>query len=190
MKKLLAALAFAVLGPLTSLAISIDEVNNNPERYKKLFENADGIVYVDTNSVESLRYSPPFYTMRGDTYLASYNRDFIARVTLTVDYDYKQSGDSLAQKVDTQNKQKIISKEQRQRQIILEIMKNSGMICSRTNIIGWHIDGTSPMKMKEAYNEPVTLKNWIYIPANYLFYQYYEQPFQLDFSNPQEPWNF
>lgn len=48
--------------PISALAISLEELQNNTDSYVKILEGKPGTVYVDVNSIHSLRYAPPYYT--------------------------------------------------------------------------------------------------------------------------------
>ncbi|KXB93791.1 hypothetical protein HMPREF3191_00209, partial [Veillonellaceae bacterium DNF00626] len=54
-KRLLATLFPVVFMPYMIFAISLSTIQNNPSQYEKVFENAAWTIYVDTNSIESLR---------------------------------------------------------------------------------------------------------------------------------------
>lgn len=56
-------------------------------------ENQSCAVYVDTNSIQSLRYSPPYYTLKGDTYIVTYANESIYKYNTAFNYDYNKSSE-------------------------------------------------------------------------------------------------
>lgn len=69
MKKILALAAALLLTPFTALAISLSDIQNNPDQYVLVLRQTTINTYVDSNSIASLRYDPPYYAMGGDVYL-------------------------------------------------------------------------------------------------------------------------
>lgn len=84
-KRLLATLFPIVFMPYMIFAISLGTIQNNPSQYEKVFENAERTVYVDTNSIESLRYSPPYYTLKAKFYNISYSAERIIEYNMVFD---------------------------------------------------------------------------------------------------------
>lgn len=97
-KRLLATLFPIVFMPYMIFAISLSTIQNNPSQYEKVFENADGTYYVDTNSIESLRYSPPYYTLKAKFYNIFYSEDQIIECNIVFDYDYNYSLETMSKK--------------------------------------------------------------------------------------------
>ena len=97
-KRLLATLFPIVFMPYMIFAISLGTIQNNPSQYKKVFENAAWTVYVDTNSIEPLRYSPPYYTLKSKLYTVFYSGNNILDYTIAIDYDYNYSLESMIKK--------------------------------------------------------------------------------------------
>ncbi len=90
-KRLLATLFPLVFMPYMIFAISLGTIQKNPSQYKKVFEDAAWTTYVDTNSIESLRYSPPYYTLKAKFYNISYSEED-EKIKLIIQSIYKNSG--------------------------------------------------------------------------------------------------
>ena len=63
MKKILLLLLGLILIPFSAFAISLSEIQSDPGRYVKVAEGQTTTMYVDSYSIQSLRYAPPYYTM-------------------------------------------------------------------------------------------------------------------------------
>lgn len=66
MQKFIVTILFLILMPFYSWAVSLEELQSNPERYIKMNESQSDINYMDVESIQSLRYEPPYYTLQGD----------------------------------------------------------------------------------------------------------------------------
>lgn len=95
MKKLLALSTAIFLTPLTALAISLSDIENNPDEYVLVGKNAKVNLYVDSYSIASLRYDPPYYAMSSDIYMVMYSINSILKTNLTATYDYNRCFKSL-----------------------------------------------------------------------------------------------
>lgn len=179
MKCLLAITAGLLLAPVTALAISMSDITNNPDQYKKVLEGTDFITYIDTNSIESLRYSPPFYTMRCKFYVASYNRDLIYESTATVDYNYSRSLTALTDKIYAENVKGGYkdTKEQMLQKVHNEKYRDDGTHISLTNTKQWHLDGKFVGDIKPAYGLTHNYYTRIGAVASELFKEYYNELF-------------
>lgn len=60
---LVASLIPSSLAPLIASAISLNELQSDPNRYIVIDEDKTYTIYIDSNSIESIRYYPPYYTM-------------------------------------------------------------------------------------------------------------------------------
>lgn len=59
MKKILIILLAILCIPISSFAISLSTLENNPQRYEDLGGSTGIELYLDYNSVQSLVYNPP-----------------------------------------------------------------------------------------------------------------------------------
>lgn len=168
-----------LLSPVTALAISMSDLTNNPNQYKKVHEDNDVITYIDTSSVESLRYSPPYYTMRCKYYMASYNRGAIYESTITVDYDYARSMDTLVTKILDEDRKMGIEEtnDQIYKKFDAEKYKDDGLRVSLTNIKRWTLDGQFKGDIPPSYGTTNHYNTRIGIVAAQLFKEYYHEAF-------------
>lgn len=177
MKRLLSALAAAVLVPFSASAISVSDITDNPDQYAKLHEDADFVTYIDLNSIESLRYSPPYYTIKGNTYGVSYNRDMILGYTITVDYDYNRRFKAVMARhiIENNNSQSKLSNEQLIEKIKSDYESNTGMKASVKNLTFWHLDGTLRGTRPDENNMALVPQTRNFDVADYMFYRYYNE---------------
>lgn len=179
MKYLLASAAIFLLAPVSAMAISLSEITDNPSQYKQLLEDKNHILYLDTNSVESLRYSPPYYTMRGTFYLVSYSSNEITSITLTADYDYNRSARSIRNiiaKYDVQNNV-YETKDSFWEKYCREKNNDCGISMSTTELNIWDLDGNFINNAPSAYNKTPNFESNGYQMASDLFEQYYNEEF-------------
>lgn len=100
MKKLLLTFLFLLVLtiPLSVLAISLDELQSNPNKYVNIHESQSASDYVDIDSIQAIRYAPPYYTMKAKCYLVSYDYTRIMHSTLMINYDYNRTLKTLVSK--------------------------------------------------------------------------------------------
>ncbi len=179
MRRLLAATAALFLTPITAMAISMSELTSNPEQYNKIVEERDHIIYIDTNTIESLRYSPPYYTMRCNFYIASYSGNNIYESTITIDYDYNRSMITLMRKILDEDQRNGISdtKEQLFKKLEIELTKDEGMRVSLTNVKRWDLDGNLTGELSPAYGITHVYGKSFWAIGSCLFKLYYNEPF-------------
>lgn len=73
--------------PFHTSAISLDELQDNPQQYQMICQNAEYAIFVDSGSIESLRYSPPYYTLKCTAYHVNYLENIISLSTVNISYD-------------------------------------------------------------------------------------------------------
>lgn len=95
MKKILLLLLGLILIPFSAFAISLSEIQSDPGRYVKVAEGQTTTMYVDSYSIQSLRYAPPYYTIQGKIYYVSYTGNCIEKSTVIFNYDYDRSSVNL-----------------------------------------------------------------------------------------------
>ena len=69
MKKILIILLAILCIPISSYAMSLSTLQNNSSRYLRIDDNYETATYLDTYSVKSIRYAPPYYTLSATIYL-------------------------------------------------------------------------------------------------------------------------
>lgn len=79
MKKILLLLLGLILIPFSAFAISLSEIQSDPGRYVKVAEGQTTTMYVDSYSIQSLRYAPPYYTQFKERYTMSHIQVIVLR---------------------------------------------------------------------------------------------------------------
>lgn len=97
MTKLLLLVLF-ILIPLTSNAISLNELRNNPTKYKLVYSDSSGDQYVDNDTINVIRYAPPYYVISFTSYLVSYEYNVLSELHNTYFYDYNNNISTLLEK--------------------------------------------------------------------------------------------
>ena len=176
-KRLLAILFPIVLMPYMIFAISLSTIQNNPSQYKKIFGNAEWPAYVDTNSIESLRYSPPYYILQAKFYHILYPEEIIIESNMVFDYDYNYSLKTMSKKI--AKDYPYYSVDEKLKLLIQSMDKNSGMTCCINKAHVWTLDGsavgtTSPYRRAKC--EP---RGIFYKLGSYIFLKHYNKPFGI-----------
>lgn len=179
-KRLLAILFPIVFMPYMIFAISLGTIQNNPSQYEKVFENAAFTAYVDSNSIESLRYSPPYYTLKAKFYHIDYSEDRIFEINIVFDYDYNYSLETMSKKIIKDYP--YYSEDEKVKLLIQSMDKNSGMTLCINKTHVWTLDGsyigTSPPDHRIKCNS----RGGFYKLGSYIFSKYYDRPFGVSFK--------
>lgn len=180
MKKILSILLAILCIPISAFAISLTTLQNNPERYLKVNEGSDATIYLDTYSVKSIRYAPPYYTLSAKIYFVHYPYDYISLCSQTFNYDYNYSMSSTVKRI-------IIYMNQNDETIDYDVVtsrtetalqEHSGITYSMTHLAAWKFQG---QLLKTPSNETISddaaypeISYWI---AQAVFKTYYNQDF-------------
>ena len=89
---------FLILLPLTTNAISLQEIKDNPSKFKYIYADNKGDGYIDINSINVIRYAPPYYVINSSLYLVDYSNNAIAQLNSTYFYDYNNNVSSTLEK--------------------------------------------------------------------------------------------
>lgn len=180
MKKILIILLAILCIPLSSYAITLSTLHNNPDRYLKVDEDSTAAMYLDTYSVKSIRYSPPYYTLSAKTYFVLYPYDYISLCTQTFNYDYNYSMHYTLTRIVSDMNQNgemldddvIISRAQ------TAVQENSGITYSMTYLASWKFNG---QLLKDSAHETISddaaYPERPYWMAQAVFKTYYNQDF-------------
>lgn len=97
-KKILHLCSIAILIPFHTLAISLNELQSNPERYAIASKDVSlsTTCYTDLRTIKVLRYSPPYLTLQAKLYLVSYDRNTILENLAIFHYDTTRSFTALS----------------------------------------------------------------------------------------------
>ena len=76
-----------LITPICSNAISLQEINNNPSKYIKVYSDNLNEKYIDLNSIQIIRSDPPFYIINSISYLIAYDYKIIQQTNSSYYYD-------------------------------------------------------------------------------------------------------
>ena len=171
MKRLLAALIPLALAPLSTFAISLSEIQDNPQKYIKVVEDANAAFYVDVDSIKSLRYSPPYYTLQCSMLLVAYDANRILDFTETFNYDLKKSPGTRYRTYETSNS--AYTEEQILKMAWNDAKNDCGVIFSSAAGNFYDFDGAFLRESPPLRAEKAELGSNIYICADFMFNKYY-----------------
>lgn len=147
--------------PFHTSAISLDELQDNPQQYQMIYQNAECAIFVDSDSIESLRDSPPYYTLKCTSYLVGYLQDVIGSFTINISYD-------ISYRDFNSNKRKI---------------SELGIYISNHLEDRWSLNGNYHLYKPESDNSDCGINSPAYHVANYLFYKAYDEYYGPRFGN-------
>ena len=147
--------------PFHTSAISLQEIQNNPQKYQMIYQNAKCAFFVDSGSIESLRYSPPYYTLKCTYYSVDYLRDYIFSSTMNISYN-------ISHRYFNPNKRK---------------MSELGIYISTHDEDTWSLNGNYRPYHPFFYNGDGDINSSAYHVANYLFYKTYNEYYGPKFGN-------
>ncbi len=176
-KRLLATLFPIVFMPYMIFAISLGTIQNNPSQYEKVFENAAFTTYVDPNSIESLRYSPPYYTLKAKFYHIDYSEDRILEFNIVFDYDYNYSLETISKKIIKDYP--YYSVDEKFELLLQSMDKNSGMTCCINEAHDWTLDGSDAGTSPPYPRTKCGPRSIFYKLGSYIFSKYYDRPFGI-----------
>ena len=97
LKKCIFLVAILTSVSLISNAISLYDLQHS-NQYKLVYSTNTQDLYMNLSSVQSLRYNPPYYTMKYQVYLVDYNHSTITLSDFIANYNYNYSIEGIAQK--------------------------------------------------------------------------------------------
>ena len=192
MKKhiLASIIAFSLL-PITTYAISLHEIESNSDQYVFLIQNKASVTYVSNNSIQSLRYSPPYYSLCGKFYGVSYIDNIILECDLTVCYNKDEGtkynnrmidkiSDTISQNLSSSNTQDDFNNQMETS--IKSIYNNdtdtdNGMIAKINRVREFDFDGNLITEFSPDTIENISINTPTYHVANYMFHKYYNEYF-------------
>lgn len=192
MKKLLALATTLLLNPFTALAISLSDIQNNPDQYVLVLRQPTVNTYVDSYSIASLRYDPPYYAMSGDVYLVEYNSNMIIKTNAITTYDATRSFKTLL--LANHKAHPNVSGHDILVPTLEEMKKNDGITFHFGKTEVWNLDGNyiSAMTNSEmdvllgsSVNDQTmcAIGSSSYHAANYMFYKGYKKYFAPKFDS-------
>ena len=162
---------FSLLTPILSSAISLSDIENNPDRY---IDVSNHEVFVDVDTIESVRYAPPYYTLKAEVYSVYPNS--IVESTYAVGYNYERSYTGIKEYI-SQNYPNI-SAADKAKLLNTQIQSNTGMYCSIQDENIYSLNGELLNQVESNYSQQdITFMSPAFYVGNYLFYRYYNQFF-------------
>lgn len=175
MKKFLIALFLLLIMPFPAFAISLTELQSNPDRYIVYAETPLETIYIDINSIKSIRYAPPYYTMQAKIFFVAYDLKFILEEESSYNYNYNRSFETLIKKQSQLNPSGNVN------QIIglakYEAEKDSGIIISNLTKNIYDFNGTYFNSGNPRYGIKAEFLSNVYRMANFIFKKYYSIQF-------------
>ena len=171
MKRFLLTFLLVLMIPLSASAISLDELQSNPDKYTKIYEAENGTMYIDSESIKSIRYAPPYYTLQVKDYYVLYNLNCIQQSISTYNYDYNKNCATLTKKYaalyPSYSSKQIIDL------VLAESKKDSGVIVTSVDINCYEFDGTFITTGKPIYSQEVPFWTNLCYSADSVFKKYY-----------------
>ncbi len=179
---LLPLLASLMFLPMPTSAISLSELQNDPTRYVVIDEISFGTLYVDTNSIQSIRYTPPYYTISGKIYEVGYNDNIIIETNLIVNYDYDL-------RFTTQDIVSVVNQNPNLpgyaliNKVCTAIENRDSLSAGSASTSFWRLDGSYISDEDASPIERISAGSPIYFAANYFFYKCYNEYFEPQLGN-------
>ena len=168
--------------PISAFAISLEDLQNNTDSYVKILDVNPGTIYVDVNSIRSLRYAPPYYTLSGTMYGVGYNGNMICKTDLSISYDYESRFNStLAQNFFIHNQN--LSASSFIAKFFEAVEEHSGLSAGVISEDFWNLDGSYIGHLDSSPIDKIIAGSPIYFAANYFFYRYYNEYFNPQLGN-------
>ena len=161
MKRLFLFFFLLLSSPFHTYAISLHELQDNPQQYQMVDQDSEYTNFVDSGSIESLRYSPPYYTLKCTSYFVDYLYNVIGSFTINISYD-------ISYRDFNSNKRKI---------------SDLGIYISNHLEDRWSLNGNYHLYKPESDNSDCGINSPAYHVANYLFYKAYDEYYGPRFGN-------
>ncbi|SDA39155.1 hypothetical protein SAMN02910343_00245 [Dialister histaminiformans] len=180
MKKIMIILLAILCIPVSSFAISLSTLENNPNRYLKVDEDSVNAMYLDTYSVKSIRYAPPYYTLSAQTYYVNYKYCMIASNSVIFNYDYNHSVKTTRKQIvlNMLQNNKTLTEDAIESNVENALRKDSGInlnyqLQDTWTLIGQKIKGQAG----DHENIDISYDSQGYALAQNIFHSYYNQFF-------------
>ena len=168
-KQILMTVILLLIAPFSTFAISLKDIQDNPNKYIGLGENTVGAIYIDIDSIRSIRYSPPYYSIQSIEYFVDYKANIILQSRKV--FNYNRSIKSLIE--EQQRIHPSISKDAVVNVVLKEIKKDSGIISSIFDRKVYSFNGTYLGEVNNVLGENVITFSNGFREADYIFYKYY-----------------
>lgn len=172
MLRLLLLPIILILIPITSNAISLNDIHNSPNQYTLVYSDEKIEEYVDANSIESIRYAPPYYVINANTLIVSYQHNIIMQTNETFFYNYDN------------NIRALLKSGMSKQELANRINMDTGVKYKVNSTSFFNFDGSSFAPTENLYQEPEIpgFLSPVYHSAMFAFYKTYNLYF-----NPKAP---
>ena len=175
-KMLLNACCIALLIPFSVLAISINEIQDNPTKFVPIHSTPVISIYVNADSLKVVRYNPPFYNIEGTYYFVDFQSQMIIESTVAINYDYSKSFDARYRDAFAANP---YAEQDYLRDIIVsQLEADSGLVAGDEYAQCFDFSGTLIIpkeKVKSRFGlSPIPFDNMLWYIGNYFFYKCYD----------------
>lgn len=178
MKKLFFLISILLLMPITGLAISLDEIKNDSNRYEKFTEVGIYVAYVDNNSIRKIRQDHPYYTIGSRILIVNIYDEKIYDVYEIFNYDYDQSWNALIYKA--KNKYgNLYNNSAAAKELWDEMNRDTGISKIDTSMEIYQFDGTLIDKSILNSQHKVNFNTTNFVAADYTFYKCYGEYFGI-----------
>lgn len=160
MKRILFLLVVIMSFYTSAFAITVSELHNSPQ-FVQVTTRDNEEYYVDKNTINTLRYAPPFYTIEYTQYIVSFTREKILVIHSVADYNYNRSIDYLLKNIlsgeagKIKNNGEIVNK-----QLISQKFQDNGLTVRAVESYIYDFNGnvtahnTNPWVMKSPFAGP------------------------------------
>ena len=160
-----------------TFAISLGELQNSPQFWRERHSsNVD--VYLDLNSIQSILYNPPKYTLKFKVYTVDKKDKYIGEGNVIADYDYNKSIEGIIKR---NNLSKMPYTSEKVKSTVKKAkLKDSGIVNSLKVSAIYDFNGKeiySGNPIKTAENIKVDATSSGYIISVKAFKQYYKVTF-------------
>lgn len=174
MRKWIICAALFLIMHVSAMAVSLNELGTNPQKYVKVYETPAYALWVDASTVKEVRKSPPYYILQANEFLVDYPSATIGQFQEEVTYDYNRSTNGLIKLIYSQTPN--ITPEIFMGRYAREGIANSGMTYSSKILRIYYLDGRikfDHLSDSMAYNEKIRAGSDIFDVANFMFKQQY-----------------
>lgn len=166
MKKILIILLAILCIPISGFVMSLSILENNPNRYIEISELQGMTVYLDSDSIQSLVYNPPYYRMKITAYNVINNLKMIYAISWVFDYDYYYSAKSTSDRIlaEMSENNEPMTKDMFSEKLEHNLREQTGIEMTMDPLAVWTTKGqlisNNKKYIKNAINDFLSLTEW------------------------------
>ena len=161
---------------------SPEEIEGNPARYVLAASRGEVNGYFDKESIESIRYAPPHYTIKVNFYYVDKRAGAIHQMRTLLDYNWKRSEETLVKEAAGGKKTALFDTDEKKKQLMKDTLslveEDTGMQLAVTDITSYSLQGEkirdyhfdTPKARKIALSEIYTLADVIFYHCHHTFF--------------------